>query len=90
MEPQVADYVLVTRKQELPPGGALGITLEEKGNQCKIRSLSSGGTRASKRRKPRAANDAIWREFSNEPHLILHTVVRDRRAQLGGRFTAND
>src|SRR5258708_8688510 len=28
------------------------------------RSLSSGGMRASKRRNPRAANEAIWREFS--------------------------
>src|SRR5260221_8635614 len=28
------------------------------------RSLSSSGTSASKRRKPRAANDAIWRELS--------------------------
>src|SRR5262252_6811660 len=28
------------------------------------RWLSSGGTRASKRKNPRAANDAIWREFS--------------------------
>jgi uncharacterized iron-regulated protein len=42
-EPQIADYILLSKKQELPPAGVLGVSLEEKGGECRIRSLSPGG-----------------------------------------------
>ncbi len=43
VEPHMADYVLLSRKQELPSPGVLGISLEEKDGECRIRSLSPGG-----------------------------------------------
>jgi uncharacterized iron-regulated protein len=43
VEPRMADYLLLSKKQELPPAGVLGISLEEKDGGCRIRSLSPGG-----------------------------------------------
>ena len=43
LAPHMADYVLLSKKQELPPAGVLGVTLEEKNGHCQIRSLSAGG-----------------------------------------------
>jgi S1-C subfamily serine protease len=43
IEPRIADYILLTNKQPLPPAGALGANLEEKGGECRIRSLAPGG-----------------------------------------------
>ena len=43
VEPHMADYLLLSKKQELPPAGILGISLEEKGGECRIGSLSPGG-----------------------------------------------
>ena len=43
IEPRMADYLLLSGKQELPPAGVLGIDMEDKGGECRIRSLSSGG-----------------------------------------------
>jgi uncharacterized iron-regulated protein len=41
--PRMADYLLLSGKQELPPAGLLGISMEEKDGGCRIRSLSPGG-----------------------------------------------
>ena len=38
----MADYLLLTKKQELPPAGVLGVSLEEKDGECRIRSLTPG------------------------------------------------
>jgi len=43
VEPHMADYLLLTKEQELPPTGILGISLEEKGGECRVGSLSPGG-----------------------------------------------
>jgi uncharacterized iron-regulated protein len=43
LEPQIADYILLSKKQELPAAGVLGVSLEEKDGECRIRSLSPGG-----------------------------------------------
>lgn len=43
VEPRMADYLLLSRKQELPPAGILGVDLEERGGECRIGSLSPGG-----------------------------------------------
>jgi uncharacterized iron-regulated protein len=43
IEPHIADYLLLSKKQELPPAGILGVGLEEKDGECRIRSLSPGG-----------------------------------------------
>ena len=43
VEPHMADYLLLSKKQELPAAGVLGISLEEKDGECRIRSLSPGG-----------------------------------------------
>ena len=42
MEAHVADYILLGKNEELPPAGVLGISLEEKGGECRIRSLVPG------------------------------------------------
>jgi len=43
MESRVADYILLSKEQELPPAGVLGVILEEKAGECRIRSLVPGG-----------------------------------------------
>lgn len=43
VEPHIADYILLSTKQELPPAGVLGVSLEEKGGECRIRSVVPGG-----------------------------------------------
>ena len=41
----MADYLLLSNKQELPAAGVLGISLDEDG-ECRIRSLSPTGSGA--------------------------------------------
>lgn len=43
MEPHMADYLLLSEKQELPPAGVLGVNLEDKNGECRIKSLSPSG-----------------------------------------------
>jgi uncharacterized iron-regulated protein len=43
MEPGIADYLLLSEKRALPPAGILGVDLEEKNAECRIKSLSPGG-----------------------------------------------
>ena len=43
VEPHMADYLLLGKKQELPAPGILGISLKEQDGKCRIRSLSAGG-----------------------------------------------
>jgi uncharacterized iron-regulated protein len=43
VEPQIADYILLSKKQQLPPAGVLGASLMEEGGECRIRSLDPAG-----------------------------------------------
>lgn len=43
IEPHIADYILLTKKQDLPPAGILGVNLEEKDGQCRVRSVIPNG-----------------------------------------------
>lgn len=43
IEPDMADYLLLTKKQNLPPAGTLGITMEEKNGEVRVKTLSPGG-----------------------------------------------
>ena len=43
IEPHMADYLLLSPKQELPAAGVLGVSLEEKDGEARIRSLAAGG-----------------------------------------------
>jgi uncharacterized iron-regulated protein len=43
IEPQIADYILLSREEQLPPAGTLGASLEEEGGLCRIRSLDPAG-----------------------------------------------
>jgi uncharacterized iron-regulated protein len=43
VEPRMEGYLLLSQKQDLPPAGILGVSLEEKEGECRIRSLSPGG-----------------------------------------------
>jgi hypothetical protein len=44
--PHVGDYVLFSKKEELPPAGVLGVRLEERGGKCLIRSVERGSAAA--------------------------------------------
>jgi uncharacterized iron-regulated protein len=43
IEPQIADYIMLSKKQELPPGGVLGASLKEEDEECRVRSLDPAG-----------------------------------------------
>jgi uncharacterized iron-regulated protein len=43
IEAQIADYILLSKKQELPPAGVLGASLKEEEGECRIRSLDPAG-----------------------------------------------
>lgn len=43
IEPHMADYLLLSKPQSLPPAGILGAALQESDDRCRIRSLSPGG-----------------------------------------------
>ncbi len=43
VEPQIADYLLLSKLQQLPPAGVLNASLENDNGQCRIASLVPGG-----------------------------------------------
>ncbi|HLK49784.1 MAG TPA: ChaN family lipoprotein [Bryobacteraceae bacterium] len=43
VEPQVADYILLSKKAELPPAGALGASLKDENGECRVSSLVPAG-----------------------------------------------
>jgi len=43
IEPHMADYLLLSNKQDLPAAGVLGVSLDDKGGECRIDSLVPGG-----------------------------------------------
>lgn len=43
LEPHIADYFLLSKQQDLPPAGVLGVNLEKKGGEYRIASLAPGG-----------------------------------------------
>jgi uncharacterized iron-regulated protein len=43
LEPHMADYLLLSEKKALPPAGVLGVNLEDKNCEGRIKSLSPGG-----------------------------------------------
>ena len=44
IEPRIADYILLSNRQQLPPTGALGAGLAEAGGECRIHSLDPAGS----------------------------------------------
>ncbi len=42
-EPQIADYILLSKKVELPPAGVLGASLKEQDGECRVRALDPNG-----------------------------------------------
>jgi len=46
MAPHVADYILLSEQQDLPPAGTLGVSLEDKGGECRVKALVPGGAAA--------------------------------------------
>jgi S1-C subfamily serine protease len=43
LEPHIADYLLLSKEQDLPTAGVLGVNLEDKGGECHTASLAPGG-----------------------------------------------
>jgi uncharacterized iron-regulated protein len=46
IEPEIADYLLLSKKQELPAPGVLGVELATKGGECRVTSVTPGGAAA--------------------------------------------
>jgi predicted metalloprotease with PDZ domain len=46
IEPHVADYLLLSKEQDLPPAGVLGVNLEGKSGECRVASVTPGGAGA--------------------------------------------
>src|SRR5262245_38232327 len=46
VEAHIADYLLLSKRQDLPPAGALGVSMEEKNGECRVRSVSPGSAAA--------------------------------------------
>jgi uncharacterized iron-regulated protein len=53
IEPNVADYLVLSEEQALPPAGVLGVRLTDKGGECRIATLTVGGagTKAGLRKR---------------------------------------
>src|SRR6185437_4031626 len=50
--PHMADYILLSNKQELPPAGILGVVLKDKDGECRVGSLNPDGAAAKAGLKP--------------------------------------
>jgi uncharacterized iron-regulated protein len=59
LEPHIADYLLLSKEQNLPPPGVLGVNLEDKGRECRIASLAPGGAGEKARLRKRDVLVAI-------------------------------
>lgn len=46
IEPQIANYILLSKEEELPPAGVLGAELKEERGECRIRSVAPSGAAA--------------------------------------------
>ena len=96
-EPQIADYILLSKKQKLPPAGVLGVSLEEKSGECRIHSFSPGsaGEKAGlKRGDVLAEIDSKKISTVADMHLALwdkkpgdHVQVSVRRKRRFGTVT---
>jgi uncharacterized iron-regulated protein len=74
LEPHMADYFLVSKEQDLPPAGTLGVNLEDKNRVCRITSLASGGAseRAGLRKRDiLIAIDGQSIKSTADVHLVL-------------------
>ncbi len=88
VEPEIADYVLLTKKQDLPPAGLLGVNLEEKEGECRIGSLSPGGAGEKaglKRGDVVAAIDGQTIKTIADVHLALWNKKPGDRVRVGVR-----
>ena len=93
--PHMADYLLLSKQQELPAAGILGISLEEKDGDCRIRSLNpKGAAEKAGLKKGDVLVDIDGQTVKRiaDMHLALwdknpgeHVLVRVRRK---GRFGA--
>ncbi len=77
LEPHMADYFLVSKKQDLPPGGTLGVNLEDledKDRICRITSLAPGGASEKaglRKRDILVAIDGQSIKTTADVHLVL-------------------
>lgn len=42
IEPKIADYILLSKRQDLPPAGVLGASLKDEHGECRVRALLPG------------------------------------------------
>jgi uncharacterized iron-regulated protein len=88
IEPGMADYVLVSKDQDLPAAGVLGVDLAEKSGQCRVRSVTPGG--AAQRAGLRAGD--VLASIDGQPiktvadvHLALWNKKPSDRVQVDVR-----
>lgn len=95
VEPHIADDLLLSQIQELPPAGVLGLNLKDSNGECRIVSVSPGGAAEKaglKKGDVLAAIDAVSVKSTADVHLALwerkpgdrvRIKVRRRRTLLG-------
>lgn len=89
--PHIANYLVLSEKQNLPPAGVLGVNLEEKKGECRIASLTMGGAaqKAGLRKKDvlvsidgqsiKTVADARLALWNKKPGEIVRLAVRRKR-----------
>jgi uncharacterized iron-regulated protein len=95
IEPRAADFLFLGGSEELPAAGVLGIALEEKNEECRIRSLEPGGAAVKsglKKGDVLAAIDGRTVKTTADLHLALwdknpgdRVLVSVRRKSSGTR-----
>ena len=74
VEPHIADYFLLSQKQELPAASVLGVALRETSGECHIASLSPGGAAEKaglKKGDVLAEIDAVSVKTTTDVHLAI-------------------
>lgn len=91
IEPGMADYLLLSKKQELPPAGVLSIRLVEQHGRCQIASVIPGGAAANAGLKKgdsivtidgqtiKTIADAKLALWDKRPGDIVHIEARRKR-----------
>jgi uncharacterized iron-regulated protein len=91
IEPGIADYLLLSKKQELPPAGVLNVRLEEKRGECQVGSLTPGGAaeKAGLRKGDvlvkldgqvvKSIADARLALWDKKPGALVHVEVHRKR-----------
>ena len=99
IEPQIADYIVLSKEQALPPAGVLGVNLKQEGGECRVGSLDPAGAAEKAGMKKgdivesvagqnvKTVNDARVALWDKKPgDRVRVSVRRGRRLGAGARL----